>query len=156
VFPTLLPCLLVQQGELAWQLTGRVIGTSLLISFISYTSQIWVIWPWYGRTVSVDLLKLLFPFKYVQHHLTRLSIMCCWTSADGSAAVGMIWWNYRLCVTTNPGSVPDGYVSPPHCFKCSHLQPPEGRHRHMGSKLMVGTQYERFRWDGGQERKSCA
>jgi len=44
-----------------------VIGTSLLISFISYTSQIWVIWPWYGRTLSVDLLKLLIPFKYVLH-----------------------------------------------------------------------------------------
>lgn len=47
------------------ELTGRVFGTSLLISFISYSSQIWVIWPWYGRTLSVDLLKLLVPFKSV-------------------------------------------------------------------------------------------
>lgn len=28
-----------------------------------------------------------------------------------SAAVLMVWWNYRLCVTTSPGGVPDGYVS---------------------------------------------
>jgi hypothetical protein len=111
--PALLSYLLVKQVYFAWQLTDRVIGTSLLISFISYTSQIWVIWPWYGRTLSVDLLKLLIPFKYVQHHLKRLSVMFSWTPADGSAAVGMIWWNYRLCVTTNPGSVPDGYVRLP-------------------------------------------
>jgi len=34
----------------------------------------------------------------------------CPGGANESAAVGMIWWNYRLCVITNPGSVPDGYV----------------------------------------------
>lgn len=27
-----------------------------------------------------------------------------------SGAVFLIWWNYRLCVITPPGSVPDGYV----------------------------------------------
>jgi hypothetical protein len=49
----------------------------------------------------------------VRFHLMRLSPLFPCTSADGSAAVGMIWWNYRLCVTTNPGSVPDGYVRLP-------------------------------------------
>lgn len=37
--------------------------TVLLISFISYSSQIFLIWPWYGSVLSVDLLKLLLPFK---------------------------------------------------------------------------------------------
>ena len=48
----------------AW---GRVwVGfTVCLISFIAYSSQIFVIWPWYGSTLSVELLKLLLPFKYV-------------------------------------------------------------------------------------------
>lgn len=41
----------------------RVIGTSCLIAFIAYSSQIFIIWPWYGSVLSVDLLKLLVPFK---------------------------------------------------------------------------------------------
>jgi len=76
MFPNLPPYLLVRQDELVWQLTNRVIGTSLLISFISYTSQIWVIWPWYGRTVSVDLLKLLIPFKYVHQSPVGVALLC--------------------------------------------------------------------------------
>jgi len=35
----------------------------LLISFIAYSSQIFIIWPWYGRVLSVELIMLLFPFK---------------------------------------------------------------------------------------------
>lgn len=47
--------------------TGRlfVLLTSFLIAFISYSSQTFIIWPWYGREFSIDLLKLLVPFKYV-------------------------------------------------------------------------------------------
>lgn len=45
------------------QLTCRVCGTVGLISFISYSSQIFVIWPWYGGVLSIELLKLLIPFK---------------------------------------------------------------------------------------------
>ena len=41
--------------------------TYCLISFISYSSQIFIIWPWYGREVSIELLTLLVPFKYVTH-----------------------------------------------------------------------------------------
>lgn len=50
---------------------GKLLGrlfvsfTILLISFNGYSSQIFIIWPWYGREVSVDLLKLTIPFKYV-------------------------------------------------------------------------------------------
>lgn len=46
---------------------GRiVVGFVLcLISFISYSSQIFIIWPWYGREWSVELVTLLAPFKYV-------------------------------------------------------------------------------------------
>lgn len=37
----------------------------LLISFIAYSSQIFVIWPWYGGVLSVELIVLLLPFKFV-------------------------------------------------------------------------------------------
>lgn len=45
--------------------TGRlfVAFTLCLISFIAYSSQIFVIWPWYGRALSVELITLLLPFK---------------------------------------------------------------------------------------------
>jgi hypothetical protein len=46
-------------------LAGKIwiTGTSSLIAFIAYSSQIFVIWPWYGYEISVDLLVLLVPFK---------------------------------------------------------------------------------------------
>jgi palmitoyltransferase len=46
-------------------LLGRLVVNLvlLLISFIAYSSQIFVIWPWYGREISVQLLTLLVPFK---------------------------------------------------------------------------------------------
>jgi hypothetical protein len=34
-----------------------------LIIFIGYSSQIFIIWPWYGREFSVEFLGLLVPFK---------------------------------------------------------------------------------------------
>ena len=49
---------------------GRLLGrlfvtfTTALILFISYTPQIFIIWPWYGRELSIELLALLVPFKY--------------------------------------------------------------------------------------------
>jgi palmitoyltransferase ZDHHC6 len=46
------------------KLQRLVVGLTVsLIAFISYSSQISIIWPWYGREVSVDLLFLLGPFK---------------------------------------------------------------------------------------------
>ena len=50
---------------------GRLLGrlfvtfTTALICFISYTPQIFIIWPWYGREFSMELFTLLVPFKYV-------------------------------------------------------------------------------------------
>lgn len=40
--------------------------TVLLICFIAYSSQIFIIWPWYGGVVSVQLITLLVPFKYAE------------------------------------------------------------------------------------------
>jgi palmitoyltransferase len=85
---------------------SRVTFTVLLISFISYSSQIFLIWPWYGSVLSVDLLKLLLPFKYVSRPLLLM------LSLTKSAAVFMVFWNYRLCVITPPGGVPVGWA----CF----------------------------------------
>jgi hypothetical protein len=47
------------------RLLGRVFiaFVLVLISFIAYSPQIFIIWPWYGRAWSLDLLKLLLPFK---------------------------------------------------------------------------------------------
>ena len=50
---------------------GRLVGrlfvgfTLFLITFIGYSSQIFIIWPWYGSELSVELLSLLLPFKCV-------------------------------------------------------------------------------------------
>ncbi|KAF8215863.1 zf-DHHC-domain-containing protein [Mycena galopus ATCC 62051] len=94
----------------------------LLICFIAYSSQIFIIWPWYGRVVSVQLLTLLVPFNLL---------------------VGMLLWNYFLCVTTDPGRVPenwkpdthaDGYEvkkltgGPRYCRYCERPKPPRTHH----------------------------
>jgi hypothetical protein len=46
-------------------LIGRLIVNLVLclICFIAYSSQIFIIWPWYGHVLSVELLYLLAPFK---------------------------------------------------------------------------------------------
>jgi hypothetical protein len=50
---------------------GRLLGrigvgfVCALIAFIAYSVQIFVIWPWYGRVLSVELILLLAPFKCV-------------------------------------------------------------------------------------------
>ena len=46
--------------------------TIVLISFNGYSSQLFIIWPWYGREVSVDLLKVLVPFKFVRSTLLAI------------------------------------------------------------------------------------
>ncbi|KII93606.1 hypothetical protein PLICRDRAFT_100276 [Plicaturopsis crispa FD-325 SS-3] len=107
------------------RLLGRIIvGLVLcLISFIAYSSQIFIIWPWYGREVSVDLLTLLVPFNVF---------------------VGMLLWNYYLCVVTDPGRVPaswrpdtqagEGYEvkkltgGPRYCRNCEQYKPPRSHH----------------------------
>ncbi|KAK7695072.1 hypothetical protein QCA50_002262 [Cerrena zonata] len=106
------------------RLTGRLfVGfTTCLISFIAYSPQIFVIWPWYGRALSIQLLTLLVPFN---------------------ALVGMLLWNYYLCVTTNPGQVPRGWhpesdddaievkkltKGPRFCRTCECYKPPRAHH----------------------------
>ncbi|KAL7408816.1 DHHC palmitoyltransferase-domain-containing protein [Mrakia frigida] len=99
-----------------------VIFTIGLISFIAYTSQIFVIWPWYDRELSWELVALLGPFNVL---------------------VGMIFWSYYLCVTTEPGRVPDKWEPDPgredmevkkltggprYCSKCSAYKPPRAHH----------------------------
>ena len=79
------------------ELLGRffVIFVTLLICFIGYSSQIFVIWPWYGRELSVELITLLVPFKWVlasNHQHENLpfshSVLCCpwYCGITGSAA----------------------------------------------------------------------
>ncbi|KAI0348281.1 zf-DHHC-domain-containing protein [Trametopsis cervina] len=107
------------------RLLGRVFAsfTVFLIAFIGYTSQIWIIWPWYGHELSVQLIVLLLPFN---------------------ALLGMLWWNYYLCVATNPGEVPkswqpdfqgdEGYEvkkltrRPRYCRTCENFKPPRAHH----------------------------
>ncbi|KAF9820053.1 hypothetical protein IEO21_01715 [Rhodonia placenta] len=108
---------------------GRLVGrlfvgfTSSLICFIAYSPQIFVIWPWYGRELSVELITLLLPFNLL---------------------VGVLLWNYYLCAVTDPGRVPagwkpdvqdnDGYEvkkltrGPRFCRTCEAYKPPRAHH----------------------------
>ncbi|KAF9454208.1 palmitoyltransferase PFA4 [Macrolepiota fuliginosa MF-IS2] len=107
---------------------GRITGLLFvnfvlcLICFIAYSSQIFVIWPWYKREVSVELLTLLIPFNVL---------------------VGLLLWNYYLCIITDPGTVPEswrpdthteGYEvkkltgSPRYCRMCQKYKPPRSHH----------------------------
>lgn len=76
-------------------LLGRIVVglTTCLIGFIAYSSQIFIIWPWYGRVLSVELLTLLVPFKCVDavyleadqssdrtYHLVYLLLCSCGTT----------------------------------------------------------------------------
>ncbi|KAF7307153.1 Palmitoyltransferase PFA4 [Mycena indigotica] len=94
----------------------------LLICFIAYSSQIFIIWPWYGRVLSVELVTLLLPFNIF---------------------VGLLLWNYFLSVYTDPGRVPDnwkpdtnadGYEvkrltgNPRYCRMCERPKPPRTHH----------------------------
>ena len=82
--------------------------TIFLISFNGYSSQIFIIWPWYGREVSVDLLKLIIPFKYVRSVVP--AYMAPWSEPGYSFLLAMLWWNYYLCIVTDPGRVPPQWV----------------------------------------------
>ncbi|CAL1694424.1 unnamed protein product [Somion occarium] len=107
------------------RLTGRLfVGfTTCLICFIAYSPQIFIIWPWYGRELSVELLALLLPFN---------------------ALVGMLLWNYYLCAVTDPGRVPKAWQpdardmdgievkkltkGPRYCRTCESYKPPRAHH----------------------------
>ncbi|KAG2117985.1 DHHC palmitoyltransferase-domain-containing protein [Suillus discolor] len=104
---------------------GRIaIGFVLfLILFPVLTCQVYIIWPWYGRELSVELITLLFPFNVL--------------------AISLLW-NYYLCIVTDPGEVPDGWKpdtqssegyevkrltgSPRFCRTCQKFKPPRSHH----------------------------
>ncbi|KDQ63231.1 hypothetical protein JAAARDRAFT_147325 [Jaapia argillacea MUCL 33604] len=116
------------------RLFGRIfVGfTTCLICFIAYSSQIFIIWPWYGGEISVELLSLLIPFNVL---------------------VGMLLWNYTLCVTTDPGHVPaswapdtqsgEGYEvkkltgTPRYCRNCENYKPPRAHHCRQCEKCVL-------------------
>ncbi|CAE6476095.1 unnamed protein product [Rhizoctonia solani] len=117
---------------------GRLVGrlwvgfTLSLISFISFSSQIFIIWPWYGRTLSVSLLKLLVPFNIL---------------------VGMVFWNYIWTVRTDPGTVPKAWKpdlrssegfevkkltgAPRYCRTCERYKPPRSHHCRQCKKCVL-------------------
>ncbi|RDB28498.1 Palmitoyltransferase PFA4 [Hypsizygus marmoreus] len=103
---------------------GRLIVNFVLclICFIAYSSQIFIIWPWYGRELSIELITLLLPFNLL---------------------VAMLLWNYFLCIVTDPGHVPEhwkpdthseGYEvkkltgAPRYCRVCEKYKPPRAHH----------------------------
>ncbi|KAF8336502.1 DHHC palmitoyltransferase-domain-containing protein [Cantharellus anzutake] len=106
------------------KLTGRlwVSFTLFLITFIAYSSQIFVFWPWFGREVTVALLVSLGPFNLL---------------------VGLLLWNYYAIVNTDPGGVPSGWKpdrrwdavyevkkmgGPRYCQTCKEYKPPRAHH----------------------------
>ena len=99
-----------RRGSKMGKLLGRIFVcfTILLISFNGYSSQIFIIWPWYGREVSVDLLKLIIPFKYVCS--VSPARIKSWSEPACSFLLMMLWWNYYLCIVTDPGRVPPQWV----------------------------------------------
>lgn len=60
-----------------------------LISFIAFSSQLYIVLPAYHHVLSTSLLELLLPFN---------------------ALVALVFYNYALCVATNPGRVPKEWV----------------------------------------------
>lgn len=68
-----------------------VVGTVALISFIGYTSQIFVVFPAVRyRFSDPELLRVLLPFNIL---------------------LAFVFYNYALTVRTDPGRVPKGWVS---------------------------------------------
>lgn len=66
-----------------------VVGVVLLISFIAYSSQLILFLPAYGGWNSTSLIMLL-----------PLNLL-----------VAMVFYNYYLSVTTDPGKIPLHWVS---------------------------------------------
>ena len=66
----------------------RVTGTLSLISFLGFSSQLFIILP--THNLDLDLVKLLLPFNFL---------------------LGLLYWNYFLTSRTGAGRVPKGWVS---------------------------------------------
>ncbi|KAL4070666.1 zf-DHHC-domain-containing protein [Scleroderma citrinum] len=104
---------------------GRLIISFVLflILFPVLSSQVYIIWPWYGRVWSVELICLLLPFNLI---------------------AAMLLQSYYLCIMTDPGKVPGGWEpdistgdglevkkltgSPRFCRTCNKYKPPRAHH----------------------------
>lgn len=76
---------------------GSRVGCTLsLIAFISFSSQIFIIYPSHGRKVSPELLQLLGPFNVL---------------------VFFVFLNYALVLYTDPGRVPREWVRSPYSYQ---------------------------------------
>ncbi|KAF8527561.1 zf-DHHC-domain-containing protein [Hysterangium stoloniferum] len=106
-----------------------VTGTTLLIAFIAYSVQVFVIYPWYGSEISIDLLKLLVPFNLL---------------------IGLLYLNYFKCVMTEPGSVPHRWKpegddievkkltgGPRYCRTCDNYKPPRAHHCRQCKRFVI-------------------
>ena len=103
------------------RLLGRiVVGATLsLISFIAYSSQIFIIWPWYGRELSVDLITLLGPFKYGSFNvmlpalnsltLCTVLLLACYFGITGSAS-SQIQEVFLIAGYVSPASSRTGFI----------------------------------------------
>ncbi|CAO3612574.1 unnamed protein product [Mucor fragilis] len=100
-----------------------VVGVVLLIAFIAYSSQLVLFIPAYGGWNYTSLTTLL-----------PLNLL-----------VGMIFYNYYLSVTTDPGKIPvhweppsslvvskeitsEGITGPRYCKSCNVYKPPRSHH----------------------------
>ncbi|KAF8336733.1 DHHC palmitoyltransferase-domain-containing protein [Amanita rubescens] len=94
----------------------RVNILCVLFLIVGYSSQVFIIWPWYHRTRTPGMIKLLLPFNFL---------------------VMMMLWNYLLTITTDPGRVPDDWVcllnieseeKLRYCSICEKYKPPRTHH----------------------------
>ncbi|EST07600.2 Zinc finger, DHHC-type, palmitoyltransferase [Kalmanozyma brasiliensis GHG001] len=120
-----------RRTPLKWSEVIWVTLTTLLISILGYTSQLFIMLPYYHKTPSFTLptlLSVLIPFNL---------------------GLGLIFYNYYLCVTTDPGGVSSGWepdwsaldpsssaimelkqhiYRPRYCKTCSAYKPPRSHH----------------------------
>lgn len=68
-----------------------IVTVTLMIAFIAYTSQIFIIWPYLTTT-----------FNLLQTICILVPLNLC---------IGMLFIHYFLACFTNPGSVPIRYVN---------------------------------------------
>ncbi|CAG8478834.1 9062_t:CDS:2 [Acaulospora morrowiae] len=103
--------------------TGRlfIVGVSSLVSFLAYSSQIFIFWDFLGG-LNVQCLTVLIPFNI---------------------AVLMIFYNYYMTCNTDPGRVPKDWCpeegqdnieikrtthAPRYCRTCLAYKPPRSHH----------------------------
>ncbi|CAG8578568.1 279_t:CDS:2 [Paraglomus brasilianum] len=102
--------------------TGRffIIGVTILISFLSYSSQYFIFWEYLGG-LNVQTLLVLGPFNFF---------------------VLLLAYNYYLTCTTDPGRVPNDWRpnmtedvevkksirTPRYCKSCKSYKPPRAHH----------------------------